>query len=437
MRCIFSLFSFILLLGVMFILTVLGLPLFYSIIFSSIITLFIFLPYIPVTIVAQQVMQGLDTNALQALAFFFLAGELMSVGGITNRIIRFVTSLIGRWKGSLAYINIFSSLFFGSISGSAVASTAAIGSSLIPEMKKQGYPSAFSAALTQSASIIGPIIPPSVPMIVFAALAGSGVSVGKMFMSGIIPGVMIALTLILVAFVLSKIYRYGSNPVSFSWKEVKNSAKDAILALFCPIIILFGIISGIFTATEAGAVSVIYAYLVGTFVYKELSFELLKKALISSLKGTITVMLIVGASSIFAWMIARLQISHQVATWVSAVCDNPIQALLLINFIVLFIGMIMDPTAALTILVPVFMPIINQFGISPIHFGLVIILNLMIGLVTPPVGYLIYLSANIAECEPIKVLKSSIPFLLSLLGLLILLILVPEFSTFLPNILFQ
>lgn len=192
-----------------------------------------------------------------------------------------------------------------------------------------------------------------------------------------------------------------------------------------------------FTATEAGAVSVVYAYLVGTFVYKELSFERLKKALISSLKGTITVMLIVGASSIFAWLIARLQISHEVARWVSSVCDSPLEALILINVIVLFIGMIMDPTAALTILVPVFMPIVNQFGIAPIHFGLVIILNLMIGLVTPPVGYLIYLSANIAECEPIQVLKESLPFLLSLLVLLVLLILVPEFSTFLPDLLFK
>lgn len=257
--------SFIVLLGVMFTLTVLGLPLFYSIIFASIVTLFLFLPYIPVTIVAQQVMQGLDTNALQALAFFFLAGELMSVGGITTRIIRFVTSLIGQWKGSLAYINIFSSLFFGSISGSAVASTAAIGSSLIPEMKKANYSAPFSAALTQSSSIIGPIIPPSVPMIVFAALAGAGVSVGKMFMSGIIPGLMIALVLILVTFVLSKIYRYGNQSVPFNWNEVKASGKDAIWALLCPIIILYGIISGVFTATEAGAVSVVYAYLVGTF----------------------------------------------------------------------------------------------------------------------------------------------------------------------------
>ncbi|WP_032093086.1 MULTISPECIES: TRAP transporter large permease [Pasteurellaceae] len=428
--------SFIVLLGVMFVLTVLGLPLFYSIIFASIVTLFYFLPTIPITIVAQQVMQGLDTNALQALAFFFLAGELMSVGGITTRIIRFVTALIGRWKGSLAYINIFSSLFFGSISGSAVASTAAIGSSLIPAMKKNGYPADFSAALTQSASIIGPIIPPSVPMIVFAALAGAGVSVGKMFMSGIIPGIMIALTLILVTFVLSKIYKYGNPATPFDWQEVKASAKDALWALLCPIIILYGIISGIFTATEAGAVSVVYAYLVGTFVYKELSIELLKKALFSSLKGTITVMLIVGASSIFAWLIARLQISHQVALWVSAVCDSPLEALILINVIVLFIGMIMDPTAALTILVPVFMPIVNQFGIHPVHFGLVIVLNLMIGLVTPPVGYLIFLSANIAECEPMRVLKESLPFLLSLFALLILLILVPEFSTWLPNLLF-
>src|SRR5699024_813825 len=218
--------SFIVLLGVMFILTVFGLPLFYSIIFSSIVTLFLFLPYVPVTIVAQQVMQGIDTNALQALAFFFLAGELMSVGGITTRIIRFVTSFIGRWKGSLAYINIFSSLFFGSISGSAVASTAAIGSSLIPEMKKNNYPAPFSAALTQSASIIGPIIPPSVPMIVFAALAGAGVSVGKMFLSGVIPGLLIAFTLIFVTFVISKMKGFGNQSTPFSWKEVKESSKD-------------------------------------------------------------------------------------------------------------------------------------------------------------------------------------------------------------------
>ncbi len=418
----------------MFVLTVFGIPLVYSILFSSIITAMIFISHVPISVAAQQFMAGIDSSSLQALAFFFLAGELMSAGGITKRIVAFVSSFLGWIKGSISYINIFSCLFFGCISGSAVASTAAIGSSLIPEMKKQGYPAAFSAALTQSASIMGPIIPPSVPMVIFAALAGSGVSVGKMFLAGIIPGLMIAVSLTVTTVIISLQRSYGNTITKCSIVKILKHGKDAIFAIVCPLIILGGILTGVFTATEAGAVAVVYAFIVGFFFYKELNWKRCITALTNAMKGTAKVMLIVGASSLFAWLIARLQISHKIAEWIQAISHSPLITLLIINCIVFFIGMIMDPVAALTILVPVFMPIVYQFGISPIHFGLVLIFNLMIGLVTPPVGYLIYLSAGIAKTKPIEVLKESIPFLLTLFIVLVIIIVFPALSTWLPSL---
>ncbi len=429
--------SFLTLLATMFILTVAGLPLVFSILFSSTMTLMIFLPNIPLSVVTQQFMQGISSSSLQALAFFFLAGELMSAGGITNRIIRFVSSFLGWIKGSIGYINIFSSMFFGCISGSAVASTAAIGGSLIPEMKKQNYSASYAAALTQSASIMGPIIPPSVPMVVYAALAGRGVSVGKMFMAGIFPGILIAIALTVTTVIISVKRGYGGEKIFFRMKDVIVNGRDALFAVLCPLIILGGILSGIFTATEAGAVAVIYAFIIGKFVYKELNMKVLYKALSSSLKGTATVMVIVGSSSIFAWLIARLQISHQMASWISSICSGPLGAFLVINIIVFFIGMIMDPVAALTILVPVFLPIVKQFGISPIHFGVVLILNLMIGLITPPVGYLIYLSAELADTKPVKVLKESMPYLLTLFIVLVILVLIPQLTVTLPALVVQ
>ena len=428
--------EFTILLLTMLLLTLAGIPLMYSILLSSFGTILLFLPDVPLSIVSQQFMQGINSSALQALAFFFLAGELMSMGGITSRIIRFASSFMGSIKGSIAYINIVSSMLFGCISGSAVASTAAIGSALIPEMTRRGYSKPFSAALTQVASIMGPIIPPSIPMIVFATLAGSGVSVGAMFVAGIVPGIVIACALTIATLAISLKRNYGDEYTAFSWKALVSSGKDAILAILCPLIILGGILSGVFTATEAGAVAVIYAYGVGAFIYKELDLSALYKALCSSLRGTASIMLIVGASSIFAWLVARLRISHDIAEWIRIISTNPLQVLLVINGIVFFTGMVMDPIAALTILVPVFMPIVREFGISPIHFGVVLILNLMIGLITPPVGYLIYLSADLAQTGAPAVLKESIPYLLTLLAVLILIVLIPGLSTGLPQIFF-
>ena len=424
--------SFVTMLLIMFILTVAGIPLMYSILFSSIIIVLLFTT-VPITVVGQLFMNGIDSSSLQALAFFFLAGELMSAGGITNRIVNFVSSFLGWIKGSIAYINIFSCMFFGCISGSAVASTAAIGTSLIPEMKKRGYSASFSAALTQSSSIMGPIIPPSVPMVIFAALAGTGVSVGKMFLAGIIPGVIIAVALAITVFIVSHKKFREDKRIPFSFKKVLKYGKDAIFAILCPLIILGGILTGVFTATEAGAVAVVYAFIVGIFFYKELHWKNFYKALANSMKGTARIMLIVGASTVFAWLIARLRISHGIADWIQSISNSPIAVLLIINIIVFFIGMVMDPVASLTILVPVFMPIVTNFGISPIHFGIVLIFNLMIGLITPPVGYLMYLSASIAKTEPLKVLKQSIPFLVTLFIVLLFIIFIPSIATWLPS----
>ncbi|MEX2644071.1 MAG: TRAP transporter large permease [Acetobacterales bacterium] len=422
------------LVGTMLCLCALGMPLVFSVLGACFVTLTIFRPALPLDVMAQFFVNGMDHYALLAVAFFFLAGELMNAGGITQRLVAFANSLVGHIRGGLAHVNIVSSMLFAGISGSAVADTAAIGSVLIPSMKKAGYSAPFSAAVTEASSVVGPIIPPSIPMIVFAVLAE--VSVGKMFVAGIMPGVLVGLSLMAIAYVISRRRGYPREE-NLSLRRVVHSGIRAAVPLVAPIIIVGGVLGGVFTATEAGAVAVAYAFVAGRFVLRELSYEDCWKALIRSAHGTATVLVIIGACTLFAWIVADLQVSQRVADIMFAISREPWIVLLMLNIFFLLVGLFIDPLPALIILVPIFFPIALEIGVDPIHFGVMIVLNLLIGLCTPPVGFLIYMSASIADTQPEKVVKESLPFLAVLVAVLLLITYVPAFTLTLPNLFFD
>lgn len=418
-----------LLFGSMLILAVIGVPLVFAVLGASLLTILIARPELPLPVVTQIFVNGMDQFLLLAVAFFFLAGELMNRGGITRWIIDFASSLVGHFRGGLAQVNVVTSLFFSGISGSAVADTAAVGSVMIPAMKERGYSGSFAAAVTQASSVVGPIIPPSIPVIVYAVLAGQ--SVGQMFLAGILPGIVIGLCLMIAVAILARRRGFESSPRA-SWGHVARTGRGALVALATPVIIVGGILGGVMTPTEAGAVACLYSLLAGAFYFRELDLRAFWTSLVEAARGTAMIMAIVGASSLFAWIVADLQLSDAIGAAILSVSDSPALFLLLVNLFALVVGLFLDPLAALVILVPLLLPTAEAFGIDPVHFGIMLVFNLMIGLTTPPVGYLIYLSAHIAGEKPEKVMRESVPFLIALLAALGLLTYVPAITTSLP-----
>ncbi|MEM5500415.1 TRAP transporter large permease [Ahrensia kielensis] len=420
-----------LLVGGLLLLAALGVPLVFAIMASSIVTILVTRPGLPLEVVAQTFVGGIDSSVLLAILFFFLAGELMNCSGITRRIVEFSATLVGHIRGGLGQVNVLSSLLFSGISGSAIADTAAVGTVMIPAMKERGYSAGFAAALTQTSSIVGPIIPPSVPMIIYAILAEQ--SVGELFVAGIVPGFCIAAALMFTVYIISRKRGYERAEKRAGISEITSGGARASAALMMPIIIVGGILGGVMTATEAGAVAVLYAVVIGLFVYRELTPKLIWHSMLRAAKGASTVLVILGASSLFAWLVADQQINKAVAEVVLSISTEPVMVLVLITLVGLLVGMLMDPLAALIILVPVFLPVTAEVGIDPVHFGLVIVLTLMIGLCTPPVGYLIYLSAIIAKTRPEVVVRESMPFILCLVIVLGLCLFFPQLSLTLPE----
>ncbi len=421
-----------LLIGSMLVLAALGLPLVFAILAASLLTLFVVRPGTPLELLPQLFVSGIDNFPLLAIAFFFLAGELMNASGITDRILRFANALIGHVRGGLCQVGIVTSMVFAGISGSAVADAAAVGSVLIPAMKRAGYPAAFSAGLIQTASVMGPIIPPSIPMIIYAVIAE--VSVGRMFLAGIVPGLLIAGGLAGLSVCIS--HRRGfPRGEQATWRERLRASRDAALALASPLIILGGILGGVFTATEAGAIAALYVLLLGVLVYRSLPLERIWHALVTSARGTATVLVILGASSIFAWIVADQKIGQQTVKLVFEISREPWVVLLLINGVFFVAGLFLDPLAALIILVPIFLPLASAIGLDLVHFGLIVVFNLMIGLCTPPVGYLIYLTARIADAPAEQVVRESLPYLGVLLIVLVIVTYVPWVSLGVPNLL--
>jgi tripartite ATP-independent transporter DctM subunit len=423
--------TLVVLLGSLIALSVLGVPLAFAILGASVATILLYRPGLPIELVAQHVVAGIDNFPLIAVALFLFSGELMNSGGITRRIVDFASTLVGHIRGGLGHVTVLASMIISGISGSAVADAAATGSVMVPAMKRAGFPPAFSAALCETAAVMGPIIPPSIPMVIYAILVE--VSVGRMFVAGIIPGILMGVFLMLAVYAVSRRRNYPFG----RWgglAAVVAAFWAALAALATPVIILGGILGGIFTVTEAGAIACVYCVLIAVLIYRQLGWRELGTALVTAARGTAAVMLIVGASGLMGWLIADLQINKQAADLIFHLTQSPWIFLAIINVFFLIVGMFMDPLAALIVFVPILLPAAVSLGIDPIHFGVVIVINLMIGLCTPPVGYLIYLMANVANEPPQRVIRESLPFLGVLLLTLIATTFVPALTLALPRL---
>jgi len=420
------------LIGSMLLLIILGLPLFLSIGCSALFTMLVFLPDLPLELIPQNLIGGVDSFSLLAIPFFFLAGEIMNMGGQTTRIMRFAEGIVGNVPGGLAHVNVVTNVIYAGISGAAVADAAAIGSIMIPAMKKAGYSGHFTAAINAAAATIGPIFPPSIPMIIYGVIAN--VSVGKLFLAGVLPGLIMGLYFMITSFFFA-IRRGYPRTGRMSLKELARSSVRVFWAILSPAIIVGGILLGVFTPTEAGAVAVLYSVIIGALVYRELTvrhmIEIFKRTLVNSA----TVLILVGVSNIFGWVVAQSSIGNAIGELMVAISTNPWVILLELNIIFLIVGMIMDPLAALIIFVPIFLPVTQSVGIDPVHFGLVVVLNLMIGLSTPPVGYLLYMTSALAEIPVERVIKEIMPFLVVMLLVLAMCTYWPQMVLWLPGLL--
>jgi tripartite ATP-independent transporter DctM subunit len=411
------------------ILIFISVPIAFSLGISSIIYLLI--ADIPLSIVPQKMFAGLNSFVLLCIPGFILAGNLMNAGGITERIIGFTNNFVGHIRGGLGLANVGSSMGFAGISGTALADTASIGSVMIPAMKKEGYDADFSAAVTSSSSTVGPIIPPSLPMIIVGTLAS--VSIGDLFLAGAVPGVLLGLSLMLVTYVISVKRKYPKGerqPIGV----IAKSFTGAFWALLMTFVILFGILGGYFTPTEASIVAVVYALVVGLFVYKELKLKDLPKILLDSMVSTASIMFLVGFANLFGWILVSEQIPVLVADGILGISDNPIVVILLINLLLLFVGTFMETIAALVILFPVLLPVASSVGMDPVHFGVMMVLNLVIGLSTPPVGVCLFVASSIGKVSIGKTSKALLPFLGASLVVLLLVAFIPEITLFLPGL---
>lgn len=416
----------------MFILMGLGLPIFLAMGMTCL--LFVLLFDLPLMILAKSYISQLSSYDWLALPFYFLAGDLMNAGGITARLVNFSKSLIGHIKGGLSHVNIVASMIFSGVSGSAVADTSAIGSVLIPSMKKDGYPTDYTAAVTAASSTIGPIIPPSIPMVVYGLLAQ--VSIGKLFLAGAIPGIMMGFYLLVASFIISRRRCYPSSKRA-TLKQLIHSGIDAALAVMMPVIILGGITTGIVTPTEAGVIAVVYGLILGMFVYRKLKVRELPRIFGQTMVNCATILIIIATIGLFCWIIANMGLGEILVKIFLSISTNKWIILGILNVFFLLWGCVLDPVTSMVILVPIFIPLVQQVGIDLVHFGLIVVMNLMIGLITPPVGILLFLTASMAQGRLERVVNEIIPFLFALLLVLVVCTYIPCIVMWLPNLLIQ
>ncbi|MFO7289048.1 MAG: TRAP transporter large permease [Bacillota bacterium] len=402
-----------------------GVPVAFALMLCSV-ALMVSLNMLDSQIVAQNLINGANNFALMAIPFFILAGELMNRGGMSKRIVQFAMTLVGHVRGGLGYVVIIASVLFAGLSGSAVADTAALGAILIPMMVERGYDKKVPTAIVSSAGIIAPIIPPSIPMILFGVV--SGVSITQLFMGGIVPGLLIAVGLMLVWFYMSR-KETAELPPRKSVKEILTATKEAGWALLMPVIIIGGLRGGVFTPTEAGVIAVFYALFVGMFVYRNIGPRQLYDALIRSAKTTSVVMFVASAAIVSAWMITVANVPQGMTELLNPLIDRPLLLLLLINLLLLAVGMVMDLTPTILILTPVLMPIVKAAGIDPVYFGIIMVINLCIGLITPPVGTVLYVGCGISRISIGELVKGLWPFLLVEIAILLLLVFFPQIVT--------
>ena len=431
---------------------------------------------IPPLTVVHRMVGGVDSFPLLAVPFFILAGALMNSAGITNRIYNFALALVGWLKGGLGHVNVVGSVIFAGMSGTAIADAGGLGTIEIKAMKDHGYPTEFALGITAASATLGPIIPPSLPMVIYGVQAN--VSIGKLFAAGFIPGALMALFMMCMVAYYAHVRKYGRDIV-FSWPRMgraffelgfvaltavalyylwsgegipgwlrfgallvatmvadKLFKFEAYMALLTPVILIGGMTTGLFTPTEAAVAAVAWALFLGLAWYRTLNWRMLIKISMETIETTAVVLFIVASASIFAWVLTTTQITEAIAQWVLSISTNPLVFLLLANVFLLFVGCFMETIAAITILVPVFMPIIAKLGIDPVHFGLVMILNLMIGLLTPPVGMVLFVLQKVARISFEATVKAVLPWLWPLLGTLALITYVPQLVLWLPNLLY-
>ncbi|MCK5575512.1 MAG: TRAP transporter large permease, partial [Sphingomonadales bacterium] len=378
---------------------------------------------LPDFVVIHRMVNGIDSFPLLAIPFFILAGNLMNSAGITNRIFAFATAMVGWMRGGLGHVNIGASVLFAGMSGAAVADAGGLGTIEIKAMRDAGYDDDFAVAVTAASSTIGPIIPPSLPMVIYGVMASA--SVGQLFAAGFIPGLLMALSLMaMVAYYARK--RNYPRDARFNIRLIGKTFAGAFLSLLTPIIIVGGILTGIFTPTEAAIAAVFYALILGLFVYRTLNLKRLLHVSMETIETTTIILLIVGAASIFAWILTSNRATEQFAELILGITNNPILILLLLNLVMLVVGLFMETVAAITILVPVLLPIAMKMDVDPVHFGVIMVLNLMIGLLTPPVGMVLFVLSRVSGVSFERCSSATMPFLIPLVVVLMLVTFVPQ-----------
>ncbi|MDD4613068.1 MAG: TRAP transporter large permease [Synergistaceae bacterium] len=420
-----------LLLGSFGMFLVIKVPITFSLAVSSIITAMYL--KIPLMAIMQQMVQGVNSFSLLAIPFFIIAGEMMGEGGISRRLIAFSNLLVGRVRGGLAQVNVLASMFFGGISGSAVADVSSIGTILIPMMKKEGYDADYSVAVTVTSACQGIIIPPSHNMIIYSLAAG-GVSVGRLFLGGFVPGVILGIALMIISYIIA-VRRGYPKEKPCTWKEALRISREAVLGIFTAVIILGGVISGVFTATESAAVACVYAFFVTFFVYREIPLSRMNKILYSSLKTLAMVMSLIAAAKAFGWLLSYLKIPALATNALLTITDSPVLLLLLINLLLLGLGCIMDMAPLILITTPILFPVVvGSLGMHPVQFGIMMMLNLGIGLCTPPVGSALFVGCAVGKIPLEKAAKAMMPFYTAMVGVLLLITFVPEVVLFIPEL---
>jgi len=411
-----------------------GVPIGFAILLSTCISLVA--QGLPITMAAMKMLAGADTFLLTAIPFFILAGVLMNMGGITQRILNFAMLLFGTVRGSLGHVTIAASMVFAGISGSSVAETASIGSVVIPAMVKKKYPAEVAGAIACVAGTIGIIIPPSIPMVLYAMV--SEASIGRLFLGGAIPGVMIGLIMMAITAFQAARHGYGKErDRRASLQEVMVGVKDGILAVTMPVIIIGGIVLGVVTATEAAVIAVAYAFFLGRFVYRELKIAEIPQALFETVRSTAVVMLVVVAATALGWVLAYLQIPQRLSEALVAVSDNPTVVLIIINLILLVAGCVSDVAPNILVLTPIFFPVVHKLGIDLVHFGVIVTVNMAIGLVTPPVGNCLFVASNLAKVPIEPLFRAALPYLAANFIVLALITFFPKIVLFLPGLLMK
>jgi len=425
--------SALVLLGIFFVLLFLNVPISFCIGLATLGTMLLSMDLLPaLTTLAQRMAGGLNSFALLAIPFFVLSGLLMGRGGIAKRLIECAMALVGALPGGLALVNVLSCMLFGAISGSAVAATSAIGSVMLPEMKKQGYDDSYSAAVTAAAATTGMLIPPSNIMIVYA-IASGGVSIAALFVAGYLPGILLGIALMIVCAGYAKLkgYPVGARVPA---KVVAQKVAAALPSMLMIFIVIGGIISGVFTATEAGAIAVVYSFVLAVLVYKEVAWADLGKILLKSTETTAIVLALIATSAAMSWILSYENIPQSISTGLLALSENPLIILLIINLILLVVGAFMDMTPAVLIFTPIFLPVAMELGVSPLHFGIMMILNLSIGLVSPPVGSVLFVACAVAKVKLEQMIRPLLPMYAAMFVVLMLVTYVPAISEWLPSV---